>query len=289
MRFFSVDLYDYFKIENKGNAGRLNCYILDNYESMGKNRKHPAMLVIPGGGYAFRSPREGEPVAVSYLPYGFNAFELEYSVVVENSTEPKDNAGYPAQLIEGAMAIAYIRENAKELGVDPKHIGAVGFSAGGHLCAMLATLTGEKVVADALGKSAKNCKPDAVILSYPVITSGEKAHRGSIEALAQGNKDIEEAISLEKRVTSDSVPAYIWCTATDTCVPPQNSIMMASAYLEKGVPFELHVFDKGVHGLSLANQTTCSEGDENLMIPHIEVWFKHSVEWLNRRGFVTTD
>lgn len=277
MKVFSVDLYEYFKIEKNGREGVLKCYVMDNYSEIGIDRKHPAMLVVAGGGYTFRSNREAEPVALAYLPYGFNAFVLDYSV---------DPFGYPTQLIEGAMAIAYIKENADKLNVDKDHVGAIGFSAGGHLCAMLATLYDRKEVIDALGDRAKNARPDAVVLSYPVITSGPKAHVGSIKVLSHGDEAIKKLMSIENQVTENSVPAYIWCTATDGCVPPQNSMLMASAYLKCGVPFELHIFDKGAHGLSLANQMTHSCGRTDLADTHIGVWFNQSIEWLTRRGFV---
>ena len=152
--------------------------LLIKYSEFCPNRTRPAMIVIPGGAYAFCSQREGEPVALYYLSKGYNAFVLDYSVAP---------VAYPYQLIEGCMAVAYVRDNAKEFGVDAEHVGAIGFSAGGHLTGMLATMTDEKPVLNALKDKANLCKPNAVILSYPVITAGEFEHKGSIDDLSTGN------------------------------------------------------------------------------------------------------
>lgn len=274
-----IDLYGYFNLKKpEGASGVLTTYVMENHEAVGLNRKHPAMLILPGGGYRFVSFREEEPLALAYLPYGFNAFVLNYSVMP---------LGYPTQLLEACMAMIYIRENAEKYNVDVDHIGAIGFSAGGHLCGCLAVLTETDIVKQTFGEKYKLAKPNAVILSYAVLKAGEYAHQGSFDVLANGDKEIEAKISLEKWVTPNSVPAYIWCTATDTCVPPQNSFIMAGEYLKNGVPFEFHVFENGEHGISLANDSTASKASSHLVNSHIAYWFNQSVEWLISRGFTT--
>ena len=206
-----IDLYAHYGIKRPENAlGYLNTYVYDQPDEYCKGRLRPTMLVLPGGGYAFLSDREKEPVAVTYLQRGYNAFTLEYSIVPVK---------YPAQLLEGCMAVAYIKEHANEFHIDKNHVAAIGFSAGGHLCGMLATLYGEKVVRDTLGEHAKMARPDAVILSYPVISSGKRGHAESFVNLCGDDKALIETLSLEKRVTADSVPAFIWCTVDDQLVP----------------------------------------------------------------------
>ena len=273
----TVNLYDYFGVEKPeglSTGGVLTCYLHEISDEYCVNKVRPAMLVIPGGGYGFCSDRENEPIALEFLSKGFNAFTLIYSIKGNSDLE------YPYQLLEGCMAIAYIRENAEKFSVNAQKICSIGFSAGGHLCAMLATLTGEQVVKDFLKEKASLCRPDAVILSYPVITGGEYAHRGSFKNLCGEREDLFESLSLEKRVNKDSVPAFIWSTDEDVSVPCENSLKMALAYRKAKVPMELHVFANGQHGLSLATS------EVNTPVPSVAVWVDLAITWLTNRGFV---
>lgn len=280
MREERIDLYEYFGIKKpEGATGYLDTMILERYDYC-PNRVRPAMLVVPGGGYHHVSQREAEPVALKFLEQGYSAFILTYSVTP---------VAFPYQLIEGCMAMAYIREKAKEFHIDPNLVGAVGFSAGGHLVGMLATMYNEKEVVDALKEKSALCRPDAVILSYPVISSDEKTmHAGSIYALSNGDKQIMERICLEKRVNANSSPAYIWTTVADPVVPMENSMVMASAYRKAGVPFELHVFTNGLHGLSIATNEVDTEVHDQQFDKDrrpLTYWVKGSIEWLRDRGF----
>ena len=268
-----IDLYDYFKIKRTGNEeGFLNVYIPEAPDY--PTRVRPAMLVIAGGGYAYVSGREKECVALSYIAKGFAAFTLEYSCAPTR---------FPAQLLEGAMAMAYVRENAERLHILKDKVAAVGFSAGGHLAGMLATIYDAEEVVSVLKERAINCRPDAVILSYPVITSGEKTHVGSFDCLCGDDLALRKRLSLENCVTENSSPAFIWATATDAGVHAENSFLMATAYKEKGVPFELHIFESGIHGLSIATEET---GHVNVPV---QSWLNLSVTWLNERGFKIKD
>ena len=274
MFFEKIDLYKYFGLERKGGEqGFLNVYIPEapNYPT----RVRPAMLVIAGGGYQIVSSREKECIALAYMAKGFAAFTLEYSVA---------SVRFPAQLTEGAMAMAYIRENAEKFGVKPDKVAAIGFSAGGHLTGMLATLFDRAEVKAALKDKAAFVRPDAVILSYPVITFGENAHRGSFDNLCGAdNVALQKELSLEKCVNANSAPAFIWATVDDGCVPSENSLLMASAYKAAGVPFELHIFESGMHGLSLATEET------GWINKPVQKWLSLSLTWLKERGFVLND
>ncbi len=279
MQLKTVDLYEYFGVARVKDAkGYLKVMALEKaYDGVKKVR--PAMVVFGGGAYQFISEREQEPVALEYLARGYSAFVLDYSV---------NSVSFPAQLLEACMSIAYIRENADELGVSPNQICAVGFSAGGHLCGSLATLYNEQIVKDTLGKKAKLTRPDAVILSYPVIDGGEHAHRLSFDILSGGDERLVKDLSLQNRVTADSVPAFIWATANDACVPCENSLIMALAYKKAGVPFELHIYEEGQHGLSTCTvETATSNDDKNLINPHDGTWVELSLQWLKNRGFGT--
>jgi acetyl esterase/lipase len=272
MKLERIDLYSYFNVKRPENAkGYLNAYIINQSQEFCAKRLRPAMLVLPGGGYGFLSDRENEPIALYYLNQGFNAFVLEYSVVTPH---------YPYQLIEACMAIAYIRENAVKYNIDGQHICSIGFSAGGHLNSMLATLTGEEVVKEFLGEHAKNCRPDAVILSYPVITYIGPRHQGSFDNLTDKDEELSKALSTETRVDENSVPAFIWATANDMGVPCESSLYMALAYRKARVPFELHIFADGIHGLSLATK------EVNTPNPAVSEWKELCNTWLKSRGFV---
>lgn len=270
MVFQTVDLYEYFGVKREeGAQGYLDCYIPEVSKEVAP-RLRPAMLVIAGGGYAMVSDRERECIAFAYLAQSFAAFALRYSVAPIR---------YPAQLVEADMAMLYIRENAEKFAVDKDHVAAVGFSAGGHLAGMLGIIPDEKEAAEILGDRVKNARPNAVILSYPVITGGEKAHFGSFENLTGGDKKLIERLSLETRVDGNSAPAFIWATANDNCVPAENSLLIAAAYKKAGVPFELHVFENGQHGLSLATEETQFP---NKAVSH---WVKICSKWLVAHGF----
>ena len=278
MRVFTIDLYDYFKLARPENAKAiLTGYVLEPYPDYCQNRTRPAMLVIPGGGYGHVSNREKEPMALKFVSESFNAFTLEYSV---------SPVGHPAQLIEACMAMLYIRENAKELHVIPDKISAIGFSAGGHLCSMLATMFDDDAVKKVFGDKYLLCRPDAVILSYPVITSGEGVtHGGSFNVLAGDNKELRDSLSTENRVKENTPPAFIWATFTDNAVPVENSLLMANAYRKAGIPFELHVYSHGPHGLSLVNLETACIGREDHVDTAIQTWFNLAITWLKKNGF----
>jgi acetyl esterase/lipase len=287
MKVYTIDLYDYFGVEKPtGGVGTLTCYVKDVTWEVNLERKQPAMLVIPGGGYGMVSDRENEPVALKYVSEGFCAFALKYSVAPVR---------FPYQLLEAVMAMNYIRLNAEEMNVDSNKVSAVGFSAGGHLCAHLGSYYDSQEVKSIFDKGIC-AKPNAVILSYPVITSGEKCHYGSFENLCGSeNKDLIAKMSITNFVNQNSAPAFIWCTYEDGAVPVRNSILVADAYEKAGVPFSVHIWGKGVHGLSLANKTVYrkdGEGGYPLLdsaTKSINKWVDLSIEWLDELGLYIDD
>ena len=264
-----INLYEYFGVEKpQGGVGVLYEYVLGRYDYC-PERVRPAMLILGGGGYQFVSRREMEPLAMAYCGKGFNCYALDYTV----------NIPHPVELVEASMAMAYIREKANEHFTDESKVASIGFSAGGHLCGMLATMYDSKEVTKVLGN--RKVRPDAVVLSYPVILSCEFAHQGSIDVLTGGKREKDEYFSLDKRVNENSSPAFIWATFEDTCVPCENSLTMATAYRKAGVPFELHIYEHGCHGLSICSAETANE------FPYASGWLELTVSWLKSRGFVT--
>ena len=249
--------------ENMEPMPTLTTYILD--DPMENAAKRPAILVCPGGGYEFCSPREAEPIAMQYNAAGFHAFVLNYSVAPNR---------YPMALEEASMAVSLIREHAEEWRVEEDKIAVIGFSAGGHLAGSLGVFWNSEPIKTNNGTN----KPNAVILAYPVITSGELAHRGSFDNLCGGDEELVKKMSLENQVTKDTPPMFLWHTFEDQAVPVENSMMMAQALRKENIPFELHIFPKGEHGLSTATKDV-GVSDNNIS-RGIKDWVKQSVNWL---------
>ena len=277
MKVYSIDLYDYFKIDKpEGAEGILSCYLHDPKGFSGELRMRPAMIAIPGGGYTARSPREGEIVAMQFFVEDYQGFTLAYSVAP---------CRFPTALREAAMAVIYIRENAQALGVNADQVAAVGFSAGGHLCATLGTMFDSSEL-DILKGKGISARPDAILLGYPVITYLGKSHRGSFSNLCGEDEALRRRLSAETLVTENSSPAFIFHTAADNAVPVQNSLLMASAYEAKGVPFSLHIFERGNHGLALGKSATIAIfNDFGDYSKDFEKWVPLSMRWLAERGF----
>lgn len=272
----TIDLYQYFGLEKQeGREGTLTTYVPHSIENELRPKFRPGMLVIPGGGYRMRSDREKEPVALAYLKEGYCAFTLDYSV----------STAYPAPLIEACMAMIYLRENAAKYHLDPAHLAAIGFSAGGHLAGMLSMLYEEPEIVSVLGERAKNARPDAVVLSYPVITMGERTHGGTRDVITGGREELLQRLSLENRVSKKAAPAFLWHTQEDDCVPVENSLLLAAAYRKAGAPFALHIFEHGPHGMSLVSPETSDQTEYDRFLAPVGKWLPLSLDWLKSRGF----
>ena len=254
----------------KGFVPTLTTYVLEDPMENCSVRQRPAVLVCPGGGYGFCSRREAEPIAIMFNAAGFHAFILDYSVAPLHV--------YPEALSEVSDSLKLIRKNAEVWNVHPDKIAVCGFSAGGHLTASIGTLWNTE---EAIKCEDKSNKPNAIILSYPVITSGEKAHRGSFDNLLGDRKDnpeMLEFLSLENRVSKDTPPTFLWHTFSDNAVPVENSLMFAKALKENDVPFEMHIYPEGPHGLSTATKEVCIRQTAS---KHVATWTSLVCEWLD--------
>ncbi|MBR3838060.1 MAG: alpha/beta hydrolase [Clostridia bacterium] len=263
----------------KENAN-LTLYCPDVYKTS-VVRKLPTILVIPGGGYANCSVREGEPIALHFLSRGFAAAVLRYSV--------KEDARFPQPLCEAALAMAYLRENAEEYHIDPNRIFTCGFSAGGHLALSLGVFWHQPWLSEAVGKDNELLRPNGQILSYPVVTSDPTfRHKGTI-LRAMAERDDEETlqlVSLEKQVSEHTPPTFLWTTVMDTIVPYKNSLVLAMALEEHQIPNEFHLYGWAGHGLALGSRITQKDSNQNKPIernqnnPHIATWLSLCSEWL---------
>lgn len=240
----------------------LEGYILDCEILYGQEKKRPAILVCPGGGYLYCSPREAEPVALRYAANGFHAFILRYSV--------QWNAAGFSPLEEVSWAIGYIREHADEWNIDPEKIVACGFSAGGHL-------------ALASGLLAEN-KPNALILGYPATFAPNVPGGDFMLKLLEGKNQVTDAdaakYDLVAQVTKAAPPLFVAATADDMltgfCTLP-----LVMKYNQLGMKSELHMFQHGPHGYSLADVTT-ADGSEQVVNPAYAQWHGLSVLWLRK-------
>ncbi|WP_081779938.1 endo-1,4-beta-xylanase [Butyrivibrio proteoclasticus] len=214
------------------------------------DEKRDCMLVAPGGGYCMCVPHEGEMVADEFYNRGMNVFVLSYTTDITMSVPLKRQP-----LEDISRAVRYIRKNADRFGISFDKLIITGFSAGAHLCGSLAVHFDDVEDSNPEYNSVSN-RPDGVILSYPVITSGESAHGGSFETLLGKEPTAEELdyFSLEKHVKDNTPPCFIWQTEEDDLVPVENSYLFATALRKKKIPFAHYVFPRGFHGLSVANE-----------------------------------
>ncbi|MDD6040285.1 MAG: alpha/beta hydrolase [Clostridia bacterium] len=245
-----------------GTTFPMDVYVPHVSKEVVPNPVRPAVVICPGGAYQFCSEREAEPIALRFVMHGFNAFVVWYREKAEQERFPK-----PQQ--DAASAVACVRANAEKWHTDPNRIAILGFSAGGHLAGSLGVLWHRAELWQPLGLTPEQVKPNALVLCYPVISGGKDAHRGSFENLTgSGNPAEHERYSLEKLVTENCPPAFLWHTFEDDAVPVQNSLLMAQALAEHKVPTELHIFPHGRHGSSLCSELT---GGEHI-IPEAQQW-----------------
>ncbi len=231
-----------------GEKVTLTAYILDSSKEMSNMLKKRAVLICPGGAYRFCSDREAEPVAMAFLAQGYNAFVLRYSL-------GKGASKFPRPLNDAEEALELIRKNADEWCIYEDKIAVIGFSAGGHLAAALSTMG--------------RVRPNAAILGYPCILDT------SSDVLA------EPIPSLEKEVDDKTPPTFIFSASNDTSVPIENSLEYASALDRYKIPFEMHIFQNGGHGFSIATKVVFSNEDSLKANAYTKRWLKMCFDWLD--------
>jgi len=252
---------------NANDIPTLTAYLPDPANATGA-----AMVICPGGGYGALAPHEGNDYALWLNQHGVTGFVLKYRL---------GSHGYrhPAMLNDAARAVRWVRAHADEFKVDAHRVGIMGSSAGGHLTATLLTHfdAGDPNATDVIERQSS--RPDLGILCYAVITLGEFTHQGSKENLLGKNPDPElvKLLSNELQVTPNTPPCFLWTTFEDTTVPMENTMLFAEALRKNHVPFDLHVYQKGGHGMGLRDKPPFAN-------PH--PWAADCLFWLQVQKFV---
>lgn len=279
MMTIHTDLYTHFDIQRQDAVGgTLRIWKMDTPKNISSCRRRPAVLIFPGGAYAYTSNRESEQVALRFLARGYVPFVLDYSCAP---------SVFPAALREAAMAVRFIRERAEEFEVNPHMVAAVGFSAGGHLCGTLGTLYDCPEVQD-LGP-AELLRPDALVLCYPVAVSWGKTHNSSFQNISGGDGVLRQRLSLDRCVRPDMPPVFLWHTRDDNSVPVRNSLILASALDEAGVDFTMHIYRHGSHGLSTVDGLAFPAYDLPEISPDVPGWIDRVMDFLQETGFRIQD
>ena len=274
-----INLYDHYGMPApEKSVGTLTAFLCRTSPEISPSRKRPAVLIIPGGGYAMTSDREADPIALRFLSRGYVPFVLRYSCAPNR---------FPTQLREAAMAMRYIRDNAKEYEVNASMVAAIGFSAGGHLCGTIGTMFDCPEVQSIA--PARMLRPDALALCYPVTVGWGATHEGTMENISGGDQQLRQRLSLDRQVRPDMPPTFLWHSRDDDRVPCRNSLILAQAMDEAGVDFTLHLYRHGWHGLSTADAQVYRTDVTPECSWDVPGWLESCVRFWEETGFAITD
>ena len=309
----------FYLLENRPDV-RLKSYIWEDSPQLLNGRKRPAVIICPGGGYLQAGDNEGEPTAFKFASMGYHAFVLHYSTyhvsfedffglfaTLDGTAEhaasflkkypPSSENMYPMPMIDIGRAMLLIREHAEEWNVDMDRIALCGFSAGAHNSAMFCTNWHKPVITDALSCKSEDIRPAALILGYtvsdyPLMNAMRNAAPAPIaeffdisNTLFTGSAAPEgeraELLSPSRNVDEHTPPTFLWAVADDTLVPVQNTLLMGTALADHHVPFEMHIFEHGQHGIGLGTQA--SAGTKEQIFEDAGKWSDLAGKWLEKR------
>jgi len=289
----------------------LTTYVWKDSFDMLNGKPRPAVIVCPGGAYLNLSDKEGEPVALAFANMGYNAFVLKYSVYSEGNDNGdmfaakgqgiKEHCIFPKPMQDIGAAMLYIRKHADEWHVNMDQVAVCGFSAGAHNCAMYSVYWDKPEIAGFFSVDPQMLKPAACILGYSLtdycfmkyVTKGNMGQLGdemfdlSLMAFlgtTEPDDEIMEKVSPAKLVSESTPPTFLWATCEDNLVPVQHSLIMARALADAKVPFEIHIFEEGMHGLGVATEA----GAGNLWDVNEKAskWVPMCHEWLKKRFII---
>lgn len=296
MNVETVQLY-----ENRPDV-TLTAYVIEESAELQNEKPRPAIMICPGGAYAFCSDREAEPIALRFAAMGYQAFVLRYSVFHKGrmvnplkELEPDPDSLYPNAMCDIGAAMLCIRKKASEWRVDPDAVVLCGFSAGAHNCAMFCTHWNSKVLQERFHRPEKEFRPAGAILGYGfydwVDFRKQKVDNKFLRAMNEAidfsyfgvRHPSEEQLakcSPARCVTDKTPPMFLWTTGSDRTVPPEQSLMMGVALAKAHIPYELHSFETGDHGLANADESTaCSREQVNAEVAQ---WMQMAQRWLRR-------
>lgn len=277
MKVFEVPL----KVNTTGKGAYdafMTVYAPNNELDFKINKNRPAVVIFPGGAYVGTYAGEAEPIALKFAAAGACAFVVWYST---KNKCPEQPPRFPQALVEGFLAVKYVRDHAAEFGINPHNVATLGFSAGGHLCACTGTLWKLPMLDEYLPGDRADYRPDKLILCYAAIKSREPCYTGMFDHLFDGNKTEEmmDLMSLELQVAEDTPPSFLWHTFSDPVVPVRSALEFALALAKYKIPCEMHLYPQGGHGLCLANHVTSDTWAPDAPFYAAE-WIDHAIAFL---------
>lgn len=284
----------------------LTTYVIAEKGEMHEQGMRPAVLICPGGGYFGCSDREAEPVALKFASMGYHAFVLRYSTYGEGNElfpdmsdavnlPPKESTKHPAPVRDIGKAMLYIHERAKRWQIDMKRVAVCGFSAGAHNTAMYSVYWDKPLLTEYFIVEAEVLRPAAIILGYtlsdyvfmsqtkmnPMDTAFFTASKIAFLGEKDPSEEMLKEVSPAYLISEKTAPTFLWATAADAMVPVQHSLRMAHALADHGVPFELHVFEEGDHGLSISTQASAVAKSQ--INADVAKWVDMAESWLQKR------
>ena len=282
----------------------LTTYVLDDSPEMKGEKNRGAVIICPGGAFVYCSDREGEPIAMEFAAMGYHAFVLRYSVYNENKEgeflpdfsgplEQKLQCAFPNFLYDLGTAMLFIREHAEEWHVDTDKIAICGFSAGGQVCSLYAAYHDRPLLTEYFHVDAKMLRPATAIIAYgvsdntlpaekiedPVLAALMKLAEDTVVGDHERSDEFAREISSAKCVNEHTPPMFLWATAQDG--NGKQTLALANALADAKVPYEVHVFEEGQHGLSTATQA--SAGCPEQINARVAQWVPLAESWLEKR------
>lgn len=276
-------------------------YIQNSKRLVFSKEKKPAIIICPGGAYLYLSDREAEPIALAFAKMGYQAFILNYSVYGQVDKELKENphSKFPAPMKDIARAMEVVHQNSEKWHINDSEIGLIGFSAGGHNVASYGNMWRSEEINQGASIAVEKLKPAFNILAYPVTNywslyqsylpidklAEDKQKTAYAFAVASFGTIEADEVMLKKwspalTVNEDTPATFLWTTREDEVVPASQTLEMMSALDQAGIPYEGHIFSKGPHGLSLAQETTAVHS--NQVNPEASAWLPMLRAWLKK-------
>lgn len=259
----------------------LDTYFLDPIADFDKEVKHPLVIIVPGGAFKFQSDRESQPIAMKFAAAGMHSVVFHYQLQIDGKSV------FPTALQQLATTLNWLKTQEDRHQIDLNKIMLIGFSAGGSIVANFNSLMTNEITRQEIFKEKLEVLPCANILGYPVIdmTIGWPK---SLEDVKKMSPD-EKFWKAQDTLTESGKPTFIWQTITDQTVPVKNSLLYATKMQELGLPFELHLFSSGPHGLSLATYQVQEPGGSKYLNEQVSKWWELCLNWLTQIGVLPVD